>query len=372
MKPHKVALVHDWLIHMRGGEKVLEAIAEVFPDAEIYTLFCDRSRLSPPLQKMKIRTSFLQRLPGIQKFYRWLLPFLPPIIKTLRIKEADLVISSSHCVAKGARVPQGIHHLCYCHTPMRYAWGFGKEYFSGFPSLIKPFLNLILSGLRRWDLRSNGNVSGFIANSQNVGQRILQFYNRDSQVIYPPVDTKFYSISENPSAKKDYYLIVSAFVPYKRVDLAIEAFNDLDRKLFVVGAGPLEEAYRKLRKSTQITFFTSLSGEKLRELYQGARAVVFPTEEDFGIVPVEAQACGTPVIAFGKGGALEGVRSGVFFYDQTPEALRRAVLDFEKKSFDPRQVRERVLDFDREIFKSKMGEAVKKVFEVKEELVGAT
>ncbi|MFA6600885.1 MAG: glycosyltransferase [Candidatus Omnitrophota bacterium] len=328
----KVALVHDWLIHMRGGEKVLEALAELYPEAVIYTLFYRRETLSPSLQKMKIVPTFLQRVPGIRKFYRWLLPFFPWMIRRLEIEPVDLVISTSHCVAKAVTVPPGARHVSYLHTPMRYLWGFRQAYFGRFPRVLRWGIDKVLDGLRRWDLASNRGVDVFVANSRNVQTRIREFYQRDSRVIYPPLDNEFF----RPLGEKkgDYYLVVSAFVPYKRVDIVIEAFNRLERNLIVVGQGPLEDRYRKLRQSNAISFLGGVSGKELRQLYSEALAVVFPTEEDFGIVPCEAQACGTPVIAYRKGGSLETVCAGVFFDEQTPESLIRAVHEFEKKQWD--------------------------------------
>ncbi|HTL48585.1 MAG TPA: glycosyltransferase, partial [Verrucomicrobiae bacterium] len=322
----KVVLVHDWLIHMRGGERVLESLAELYPDAPIYTLFHDRAKLSPSLRDRVIHSSFLHHLPGIKRYYRWLLPFLPQIIKTLGAKEADLVLSTSHCVAKGVPVPQGALHVCYCHTPMRYLWGFGEDYFGNMPFFLKPVISWILSCLRGWDVNVNKGVDYFISNSHNVAERIRRYYGRESEVIHPPVDTRFF----HPVASgEDFYLVVSAFVPYKKVDVVIQAFNELDRPLKIVGAGPLEQAYKSLASAPQIEFLGSVSDEKLRELHSRARALIFPTEEDFGIVPLEAQACGTPVIALKKGGALESVKTGLFFEEQTAECLREAVRRFE-------------------------------------------
>ncbi len=345
----RVALVHDWLIHMRGGEKVLEALAEMFPEATIYTLFACREKLSPSLQRMKIRTSFLQSIPGLRKFYRWLLPLFPWAIRTLKIEGADFVISTSHCVAKAVTVPRGAYHISYIHTPMRYLWGFREDYFGKFPWLLRWMIEGFLDGLRRWDRKMNRSVDAFIANSRNVQERIKAYYGRDSHVIYPPLDDGLFRLSG--TAKGDYYLIVSAFVPYKRVDLAIEAFNGLGRNLIVVGDGPLAKAYHKLRRGNPISFVGSVSGKELCKLYGGAKALIFPTEEDFGIVPCEAQACGTPVIAYAKGGALETVREGVFFHEQTPKALADAVLEFEKRSFDAKKIAASVESFGRENFK---------------------
>ncbi|MBP9865185.1 MAG: glycosyltransferase [Candidatus Omnitrophica bacterium] len=351
----KVALVHDWLIHMRGGERVLEALAELYPEAVIYTLFSDKRRLSPSLQRMKIKNSFLHYLPGIRRYYRWLLPILPWAIRTLRIESADIVISSSHCVAKGIPIPAGARHLCYCHTPMRYLWGFEDEYFSRYPQVVRKLIRAVLHFLRKWDLDSNRSVHQFVSNSENVKNRIRDYYGRDAIVVYPPVGLEqFYP--EGPLS--DYYLIVSAFVPYKRVDLVIEAFNELNRRLVIVGKGPLEKKYQNLRKSEKISFWGSVDDAGLRRLYSGAQAVLFPTFEDFGIVPLEAQACGSPVIALGQGGALESVKTGVFFKEQTVQALKSAVAEFETLSWDRSSIPMKIKSFGRSRFKEAMQQCV--------------
>lgn len=352
----KIALVHDWLIHMRGGEKVLESFAELYPDATIYTLLYDRRKLSPSLASMKIKASFLNALPGIRHYYRWLLPLMPFAVRGLKIDEdTKIVLSSSHCVAKGIEIPKNAVHICYCHTPMRYLWGFERDYLSKIPFFVKPFVGVIKDYLRKFDLDSNQSVHHFIANAENVRTRIKNFYGRDSEVIYPPVDTSIYSSGNDPApAEQGYYLAVSAFVPYKRVDLVIEAFNNNGKQLLVVGGGPLEKYYRSLRKNSNISFLGSVSNSELRKLYKGARALLFPTEEDFGIVPLEAQACGTPVIAYGKGGALESVKHGLFFEEQTPEAIQRAIEDFEKLSIDRSQIPAAVEPFKKERFKKEI------------------
>ncbi len=347
----KVALVHDWLFHMRGGEKVLEAFAELYPEATIYTLFYDRKNLSPSLKNMKIKSTFMQYLPGIKRYYRWLLPLLPMMIKSLRLNGEDLVLSSSHCVAKGINVPKGALHICYCHTPARYLWGFEDVYFSNYPFFIRPLIKGLLALLRKWDVKVNKDVDEFIANSENVKKRIKQYYRRNAAVIHPPVNLEEFK----PFGElADYYLTVSAFVPYKRVDLVIDAFNEMDLQLIVVGAGPLANAYKNRRQSGKISFLTGVSGEKLRELYAQAKAVIFPTNEDFGIVPLEAQACGTPVIAFGQGGALESVKTGIFFEEQTPQSIRDAVLKFESQITDRSKIPEGVKSFDKDHFKTKV------------------
>ncbi len=349
----KVALVHDWLIHMRGGEKVLESFAEIFPDATIYTLFSYPPKLSPSLQRMKIRNSFLHHLPGIRNYYPWFLPILPWVIKTLHIEDAEVVISSSHCVAKGAKIPKGAVHICYCHTPMRYLWGFEKDYFGKFPNWLRKLLDPILAGLRKWDVESSKQVNEFLCNSENVRSRIRNVYGRDAVVIPPPVESNFFK-AHAITQKKDYYLVVSALTPYKRVDLVIEAFNHWNRQVLIAGEGPSQAQLGRLAKSPNIRFLGKVSDDSLRELYSEASALIFPQDEDFGIVPLEAQACGTPIIAFGRGGALETVKDGVFFYEQTPEALRQAVTSFEKKHFDPETLRQHAVTFDKEAFKNKI------------------
>ncbi|HOG23841.1 MAG TPA: glycosyltransferase [Candidatus Omnitrophota bacterium] len=351
----KVALVHDWTIHMRGGEKVLDALAEIFPEATLYTLFSDPKRLSPRLRRLRIRNSFLQYLPGIRCYYRWLLPILPLAIRSLKLDSADVVISSSHCVAKGICKPAGAIHICYCHTPARYLWGFEGVYFDRYPGLIRRLIGLLLQWLRAWDLSVNKDVDLFIANSDCVKERIRHFYKRDALVVHPPVETRFYT----PSAvREDYYLAVSHFVPYKRLDLVIEVFNRLDRKLLIAGSGPMERAYRAMKKSERIFFLGAVTDEELRALYAGARALIFPAEEDFGIVPVEAQSCGTPVIAFGRGGSLETVKTGVFFDEQTADSLEDAILRFEVLEPDPALTRERVESFGRNEFLDKIRQIV--------------
>ena len=347
----KVALVHDWLIHMRGGEKVLDAIAELYPEATIYTLFSDKKKLSANLQRHPIKNSFLQYLPGIKHYYRWLLPLMPLAIRTLTIESADLVISSSHCVAKGIDIPAKARHICYCHTPMRYLWGFQEIYFSRYLLPVRLVIRAVLNLLKAWDLKTNRTVDLFIANSEYIRKRIKDVYQRDAEVVHPPLDTAFFRPT---GPRENYFLAVSHFVPYKRLDLVIEAFNSMDRKLVIIGTGPLEAKYKELRKSGQIFFWGGVNDQELRDAYAGARALIFPTEEDFGIVPLEAQACGTPVIAFRKGGALETVQSGVFFDAQTPEAIREAVVQFEQRKDDPAEVSAKVQRFGRDHFLENM------------------
>lgn len=339
---------------MRGGERVLEAIAELFPEADIYTLFYDRKGLSSVFENRKIHASFLHYIPGIRHFYGWLLPILPFVIKTLRIpQDIDVVISSSHCVAKGISIPSRATHFCYCHTPMRYLWGFEKEYIQSFPSIVQGLMRFVFKFLRNWDLKTNRFVHQFIANSKNVQSRIKNYYQRESVVIYPPLDTDFF---QPPSTKsqQNYYFSVSAFVPYKKMDVAIEAFNQLDREFWIAGSGPMESKYKEAVQNSKIRFLGSVSRSELKKLYQNAKAVIFPTDEDFGIVPLEAQACGTPVIAYQKGGALESVQTGVFFKEQTPESLSKSILLFEQETAQDPNISEKVQHFSKESFQKQL------------------
>ncbi len=345
---------------MRGGEKVLESFAEIFPDATIYTLFSNREELSPSLQRMKIKNSFLHHLPGIRSYYGWLLPILPWVVNSLQIEDADLVISSSHCVAKGIRIPKGAIHVCYCHTPMRYLWSFEAEYFKKFSKGFLWILEPVLQRLRDWDVATSKNVNYFFCNSETVRNRIKKIYGREAIVIHPPVEAEFFK-PNSTQGKKNYYLIVSAMTPYKRVDLAVEAFNRWDRDLVIAGEGPELVSCQRKAQTSNIRFLGKVSNEKLEELYAHAQALIFPQEEDFGIVPLEAQACGTPVIALSRGGALESVKDGVFFHEQNPAAIRKAVLEFETKKFDGGSLRRQALQFDKPVFKNKIKQAIQNV-----------
>lgn len=347
----RVALVHDWLFHMRGGEKVLEEIGQIFQAAPIYTLFLKRKGLSQNLNSHLIHVSWLNRIPGIQKFYRYLLPILPFAVQWFRLPRCNLVISSSHAVAKGFVKPKSCFHLCYCHAPMRYVWGFESEYFGRFGNFGRKLISILRIWLRKWDLKANESVDWFVANSHNVKNRIKQFYLRESTVIHPPVKT--FAANEVPSVK-EYFLVVSALVPYKRVDLAIQAFNDLNLPLFVIGSGPLENMLKRLAKSN-IRFLGWLPDEQVAKYYQSCRALIFPTEEDFGMVPVEAMMHGKPVLAYHKGGALETVTSetGVFFNEQTKESLINAVLLFQKSNFDSNHIKRHAEEFAPKVFEQK-------------------
>jgi glycosyltransferase involved in cell wall biosynthesis len=360
MTPHPhIAIVHEWLTAMRGGERCVEAFGQMFPDATIFTLLHTPGTVSPAIERHRIVTSFIQRLPDAHRRYRHYLPLFPAAVRRLDLREFDLVLSSHHCVAKGVRTAPGALHLCYCHTPMRYIWDQYAEYFApGRAGLLtRAGMGLAVHPLRRWDVATAAGPFRFAANSANVRERIRRLYRRDAAVIHPPVDAAFFT----PSARDDgYYLVVSAFVPYKRVDLAVAACTAAGERLVVVGDGPDAARLRALA-GPGVTFAGRVEDDGLRHLYAGCRALLFPGEEDFGIVPLEAMASGKPVAAFGRGGALESVvaegagRTGVFFREQSVEALVAALRHLRDHPIDPGAARKRALEFDRTVFLERMG-----------------
>jgi len=349
LKNLNIAFSHDWLTGMRGGERVLETLCSIFPHAPVYTLFYNKKAISDIINKRTIKTSFLQYLPGIFSYYRNFLPLFPLAVKTLGTPEADIIISLSHCVAKGIPT-NGKIHLCYCFTPMRYAWLFHNEYFGNNPLrifLIKP----LIAFLQKWDIATARQVTKFIAISKTVRDRIYNFYGVKADVIYPPVNTDFYTPGEYQKAG-NFDLIVSAFVPYKRIDLAVKAYTQYGYSLKIVGKGPQLKKLQRIA-SSNIEFLGWRSDEEIRELYRKCRLLVFPGEEDFGIVPVEAQACGKPVVAFGKGGLLETIidgKTGVFFYEQNPTSLINAVKHCSSLKFSPQEIRQQAEKFSKERF----------------------
>ncbi len=367
----KVALVHDWLTGMRGGERCLEAFCELFPEADLFTLFHIPGSVSPRIESMRIRTSFLQGLPGIKKFYRYYLPLMPWAMSSFNLAGYDLVLSTSHCVAKGIRIPTGARHICYCFTPMRYIWDQFETYFSGKRRWAQFVAMCLLRPLlKNWDIRSSRGVHQFIAISRHIQGKIKDYYQRESTVIPPPVNTRFYS--PTGESREDFFLVAGALSPYKRVDLAVEAFNELGYPLKIIGKGP-EQSHLRKKAASHIQFLGWVDDEQLRSHYARCRALVFPGEEDFGIVPLEAQAMGCPVIALGKGGVLETVipessswksrtsipkdktrnPTGLFFFKAEKDHLCRAVETFTtvESRFDSHTIREHALNFDLDQFK---------------------
>jgi glycosyltransferase involved in cell wall biosynthesis len=363
----RVALVHDWLTGMRGGERCLEVFCELFPDATVFTLVHVPGTVSEGIEKTRIHASRLSRLPGISRHYRMLLPIFPALVERFDLRGYDLILSSSHCVAKGVRVPQGALHVSYIYTPMRYVWDLYEDYFGpGRASLLHRGLMAVLRRrLQRWDVSVAGRVDHFVAISRHVADRVKRHYGRDASVIYPPVEVSRFHLGQG---RGGFYLVVSAFAPYKRLDLAIGACNALRRPLKIVGGGQDEQKLRAMAGPT-VEFLGPRSDKEVAVLYADCRALLFPGVEDFGITPLEAMASGRPVIAFAKGGALETIiplgvtagahaqaPTGVFFESQTAESLAAAIERFEANStrFEPKALRERALAFDRQVFKQRI------------------
>jgi glycosyltransferase involved in cell wall biosynthesis len=359
----RVALVHDWLNGMRGGEKVFEVLCELFPQADVFTLFYEPQRVSPVIRTMKVHEWWAaKRLPFARRYYRWLLPFFPSAVENFPIEGYDLVVSTSHCVAKGVRPkPETTPHICYCFTPMRYLWDKFDDYFGDVRRPASWVMRMLRPHLQKWDVRTAVRVTHFLAPSEYVRERIRRIYSRDAIVLPPPVDWARYSIIERVPA--DFFLVVSALEPYKRVDVAIEACNRLGVALKVVGRGTQEKWLRRLAGPT-VEFLGWVSDAELAALYSCARALLFPSDEDFGIVPVEAMASGCPVIAYRKGGALETVvegHTGIFFDEQTPESLATAIQQFESMTFDEEFGRRHAQRFDRETFRQRLHDTIEKL-----------
>jgi glycosyltransferase involved in cell wall biosynthesis len=399
----KVALVHDWLNGMRGGERCLEALCELYPDAPIFTLFYVKGSLSPSIERHRIVPSLLSYFPFVPNLYRYYLPLFPFLIQTFDLRDYDLILSSSHCVAKGVKVPPHAYHLSYIHTPMRYVWDQYDAYFGqGRCSKIQQAaMAMLRRRLQQWDVQSNTRVHGFIANSFNVAERIQRHYGRTACVVYPPLDWQSFQASHS---HEGFYLMVTAFAPYKKVDLAIEAANELGFPLKIIGHGQDEKRLKQMAGQS-VEFLGWQPDHRVREFYSRCLAVLFPGEEDFGIVPLEAMATGKPVIAYGKGGVLETViplnplqgmmndvvsdegtnpgvglnknmdnpsegsvrtgrspsgPSGVFYYEQSVRGLIEAVQLFKQHltEFDPDTIRAHVESFDCPYFKQRMQKVI--------------
>ena len=352
----KVALVHDWLTGMRGGERVLEVFCERYPDAELFTLLHARGSVTAIIEQRRIHTSALQHLPGVRRYYRECLPLFPILVEQFDLDRFDLVISSSHCVAKSVLTRSDAVHICYCHTPMRYAWDqfgayFGADRIGRVPSRA---MRSVMARLARWDRATADRVTRYVTNSQHVAGRIRTYYNRDAIVIYPPVDTEFF----RPDAvvPERYALMVSALVPYKRIDVAIDACRRARLPLRIVGTGPdrarLERA-AAANGPASVEFVGRVPDEQLRHLYQRAQLTLMTGEEDFGIAPVEAQACGRPVVALGRGGALETVipgETGVLVDELSAAAFADAIAVTLDRQFDPAVIRRHAERFGRQRF----------------------
>jgi glycosyltransferase involved in cell wall biosynthesis len=364
----RVAIVHYWFMGYGGGERVVAALAEMFPQADLFALVADPEKLPPDLRARRLTTSFLQKIPGSKRWYRHLLPLQPIALEQLDLSGYDLILSSESGPAKGVISPAHACHICYCHSPMRYLWDMYPAYRQSMGPVLRTIFSATAHYVRMWDLSSAARVDHFVANSHNVARRIRKNYRRDSTVIYPPatVDDSYFS-----KRIQDYYLVVSRLIDYKRVDLVIEVCNRLNRKLLIVGEGDQYKRLRRMAGST-VKFLGSLQEADLHTCYAECRALLFPGEEDFGIVPVEAQSFGRPVIAFGRGGATETViglsggasspefSTGILFDRQDPESMIDAVHLFEsvENCFDSRFIQANAQRFSKSRFLSEMRQLV--------------
>lgn len=350
----KVAIVHYWLVGMRGGEKVLEQLCELFPNADILTHAVDRSALSPRLLSHTIRTSFIQKLPRATRWYKHYLPLMPLALEQMDLRQYDLIISSESGPAKGIVPSPGAVHICYCHSPMRYIWNMYHDYRDKAGFLARTAMPFLTHYLRAWDESSASRVDCFIANSHNVAGRIRRYYRRDAQVVHPPADVVVFKPDGHPP--DDYCLMVGELVSYKRPDLAVEAFNRCGKRLVVIGGGEMLGSIRAMAKSN-VEVLGPQPLDALKHHYARCRALIFPGEEDFGIVPVEAMASGRPVIAFARGGALETVvdgKTGILFREQSVDALQAALERLERTPFSATAISQHARRFSNERFRREM------------------
>ena len=360
----RVHVAHDWLTGMRGGEKVLQAILGLFPKARLYTLLYVKGSVSPFIENRALESSFIQKLPAASRLYRHYLPLFPLAVRNMKVHDCDLLISTSHCAIKALQAPTHARHISYIHSPMRYVWDQYDQYYEQAGPLTRLGMSAARPWLQKWDVATCSRVDAFIANSDNVAGRINRHYHRLARVVHPPVDTGRFAPQKGP---KDYCLVVSALVPYKRVDLAILACNELKVPLKVVGSGP-EEARLRAMAGDNIQFLGWRSDHELEDIYARAKALLFPGEEDFGITPLEAMASGCPVLALGRGGALETVRgqdspspTGRFFYEQNTQSLMQAMELLEKDlpHFSTADMISRAAGFDVTVFKTNLLQALR-------------
>lgn len=359
----RVAVIHYWLVGMRGGEKVLEEILRIFPQADIFTHVCDPASISPAIAAHRINESFIGRLPGARRHYQKYLGLMPRALEEFDLRGYDLVISSESGPAKGVIAPPGSAHVCYVHTPMRYIWDHYPDYAANLGRLGRAYFSRLAHRLRQWDMTTAARVDSFVANSHFVAGRVQRYYNRSAEVVHPPVDLDAYGLAEGALAR-DYYLFVSELVRYKRADIVIAAFRKLGKPLVIVGDGEERTALSR-NLPPNVKMLGRVTFADLPGIYQNARALVFPGEEDFGIVPIEAMACGTPVIALGRGGALDSVVDGVtgcFFDQQDAESLAQAVHAFESRAdqFDAARIAQHAQGFSAERFRAEFAQVVQR------------
>lgn len=352
----KLAIVHDWLTNMGGAERLIVNFHELYPDAPIYTSVYNPEKVDKELREnVDIRTTFLQKNRKKVENHKKYFPLMPMAFESLDLNDYDVILSSSTCCAKGIIAHPDAVHICYCATPMRYAWEKRQDYVIGMGKLKKKLISILLHYMRMWDVTSSARVDYFIANSTAVQKRIKKYYNRDSVVINPAVRCGLFDISDK---NEDYYFVVSRLVRYKRFDLAVQACKELHKKLIVIGDGPELENLKQIADGDEnIKFLGAQPSDVVKKYMAEGKALLFPGEEDFGITPVEAMACGRPVIAYGKGGVLDSVidgKTGVFFKEQTVEALKEAILKSEQMNFDKQEIRQHTFQFDESEFKRKI------------------
>jgi glycosyltransferase involved in cell wall biosynthesis len=366
----KVAIVHYWLVAMRGGEKVLEALCNLFPQADIFTHVYVPDAVSETIRRHKITTSFIGRLPAASRLYKRYLPLMPLALEQLDLRGYDLIISSESGPAKGIIPPPGSLHICYCHSPMRYIWNMFHDYRDRSGVISRLLIPPLSHYVRLWDCVSSGRVDHYIANSKTVAARIERYYRRDAAVIFPPVDVDAFEMVGREELG-DFYLMAGELVAYKRPELAIEAFNQMGLKLVVIGGGDMLNRIRRIAGPT-VTVMGAQPFDVLRYHYSRCRALIFPGEEDFGIVPVEVMASGRPVIAYGRGGVTETVVpniSGLFFHDQTVEAIIDAERRFRGMAFDSRQIVGHAATFRSSEFAAKFSAHVQQLIEAQHRAV---
>ncbi len=358
MSIKKVAIVHDWLVNYGGAERVVEAFLSIYPDADIFTLVYDEKKMGKIFPKEKVHASFIQKWPLSTKLYTKFLKFMPKAFESFDFSSYDLVLCSSSSCAKGVITPPFVPHIAYIHTPMRYAWDQYFDYKNRSGKLTRFFMERWMKDIRLWDYVSSQRIDKIIANSKYISRRIKKYWNKDSAVIYPPVDTD--RLSPNQKEAEDFFVVFSRFVPYKRIDIAIDACAHLNKKLVVIGSGSEEASLKALASSypnAQITFTGRISDDEVKDYLQRCKALIFCAEEDFGIIPVEAQACGRPVIAYKKGGALETIiegKTGLFFDEQTSLSLEKTIKKFEEDAksgaFNSETIARHASTFSRERF----------------------
>lgn len=366
----RIALVHDWLTGMRGGEKCLEVLCERFPDADLYTIVHRRGTVSPVIERRRVVESWIARLPLGRSRYRWFVPLYPLAVESFDLSDYDLVVSLSHCAAKGVITRADALHVCYCFTPVRYFWDLYPEYFG--PGRAGPVRRaaaaLVAHRFRIWDRVSADRVDLFVADSEHVRDRIAKHYRRAAPVVYPPVDTAFFTPSSETPAPGAPLLVVSALVPYKGVERTIRVANRMGLPLRIVGTGPERRRLERIAGPT-VRFDGWLGAEALREAYRSCRALVQAHEEDFGIAPLEAMACGRPSVALRRGGASEVVRegTGILFDEEEDSALEAALAELARRSFDPARLRRRALEFDRDRYRERMTALLEEAWDAFEE-----